>query len=331
MQGRILAGALLGLSLGAAGCGGDDDGDGGAATPDAGGGGGGGACDEPPCLEPPEQGFQVRNEGVMIQPGEDVEYCEVVVLPGGPSDTYHVNRFSSEMTTGSHHLIVAAIEPGSETDAQAEPGDRVECFGPSPFGDDLIDVTGQQLPYHEESFPPGVGRVYTGGQKVVFNYHYLNTSDEPLLARAAVNFHTTDAASVEKIAETFGKIYFPISVPPGESRSYEVSCTMSTDVMVHKLTRHTHQWGTDFPVYFSGGERDGELIYTSPNYEDPDFVFAEPILVEAGQGFRFVCNYVNTTTGTLTFGESASHEMCILFGTMYSPTERDLPSSAFCQ
>jgi hypothetical protein len=313
-------------------CGGDDDGGGGGGgdEPDAGGGGGGGECDEEPCLEAPENGFQVRNQGTTIESGEDVEYCEVVQLPGTSADTYYVNRFESEMTRGSHHLIVAAIEEGSQTDADAVVGDRVECFGPTGFGGDLLDVTGQQVPYHEESFPDGVGRVYKGGQKLVFNYHYLNATDDPLEARAAVNFYLTDEASVQKIAESAGFLFVGIDIDDGMEASYTASCEFDTDVMVHKLTRHTHQWGTDFPVYFNGGERDGELIYTSPDYEDPDHIFDEPVLVQAGEGFRFTCNYVNDSGHHLGFGENASDEMCILFATIYSPTAREVPQEQGC-
>lgn len=329
---------VLSLALGLALPGCSDDADTGDGTPaaDAGDGdtsdGGGDSCDDGACLdlEPPARGFQLVNQGTTIEPGEDVEYCEVVLLPGTPSDTYYVSRFESQMTPGSHHLIVSAIEPGSATDDAAQVGDRVECFGPGAFGGDLLDVTGQQLPYHEESFPPGVGRVYSGGQKLVFNYHYLNATDEPLLARAAVNFHTTDEGNVEKLAETASFFFLGIDVPPGQEASYTTECAFDTDVMVHKLTRHTHQWGTDFPVHFAGGPRDGELIYNSPNYESPDHVFEEPIAMAAGEGFRFTCNYVNDSDHPLRFGESATDEMCILFATIYAPDAREVPREQSC-
>jgi Copper type II ascorbate-dependent monooxygenase, C-terminal domain len=308
-----------------AGAGGEDDGNGG-------GGGAGGECEEEPCLAAPEQGFQMRSVGTEIEPGEDVEYCEVVELPGEPGTEFYVNRFESEMTTGSHHLIVSAIEPGSQTDQNAKVGDRVPCVGPaSAFGGDLLDVTGQQIPYHEESYPEGVGHVYTAGQKVIFNYHYFNATDAPLQARAAVNFFTTDEANVDKIAESFSALYAGLFVPQGETASFNLECRMEQDVMVHKLTRHTHQWGTDFPVYFAGGERDGELIYTSPNYEEPDHVFEQPVLVKAGEGFRFQCNYDNTDGDhDLTFGENATDEMCILFATIYSPDGREVKGEESC-
>ena len=55
-------------------------------------------CDDLLCLAPPEQGFQIQSVGAAIDPGQDVEYCEVVQLPGDPSEVYYVNRFESEMT-----------------------------------------------------------------------------------------------------------------------------------------------------------------------------------------------------------------------------------------
>ncbi|HEU5058803.1 MAG TPA: hypothetical protein VFU21_19855 [Kofleriaceae bacterium] len=293
-----------------------------------------GDCEEPPCLGVPEYGFQVRSVGTTIQPAQDVEYCEVVQLPGDPSDTYYVNGFDSEMTIGSHHLIVVAIEPGSETEQNAQVGDRVECITPDSagWGGDVYEVTGQQVPYHEDTFPDGVGRVYHGGQKVIFDYHYLNASDEPIQARAAVNFYTAEESCVERIAESAGFYFFGIDVDPGDTASYTRECTFSQDVMVHRLSRHTHKWGTDFPVEFAGGERDGDLIYTSPNYEDPDYTFDEPVLVRAGEGFRWTCNYVNDTDPphTLRFGPNATDEMCILFSLIYSPDGREIPGEEGC-
>jgi hypothetical protein len=288
------------------------------------------SCDEEPCLGVPEYGFQIRDEGTTIQSGDDVEYCEVVVLPGDPSDTYYVNGFDSAMSRGSHHLIVAAVIPGSQTDDNAEPGARVSCVGPDGFGGDLLDVTGQQLPYHQDAFPEGVGRIYHGGQKLVFNYHYLNATDGPLDARAAVNFYTADEACVEKIAESAGFFNLNIPTPEGETRSFTKSCTFRQDVMVYKLSRHTHQWGTDFPVSYEGGAHDGDLIYTSPSYEDPDYIFAEPILMKAGEGFRWTCNYNNTSDHDLAFGPNATDEMCILFATIFSPDGMEVEGDEGC-
>ena len=286
------------------------------------------ACDDILCLEPPEHGFQVRSVGTSIEPGEDVEYCEIVQVPGDPSETYYVNRFESEMTLGSHHLIVAAIEPGSPTEANAAVGDRIKCFQTSAFGDDLDPVTGNQLPYHEESFPEGVGRTYRGGQLLVFDYHYFNTTPDPLAAKAAVNFHTVDADRVQKIARNFGFYNFGISIPPGEEASFTTECSFDHDILVHKLTRHTHKWGTDFTVWYAGGAREGQEIFTSPNYETVDHVFDEPITMTAGEGFRFECAFKNTEVHPLEFGVKATDEMCILFGVWWEADEQPAGSQS---
>jgi hypothetical protein len=318
---------LIAACGGGGGGGGGGDGDGGTGGPDADVGDGNLTLQPPP----DGQGFQIIDNGAVIDPGQDIEYCEVGQLPGTPSDTYYVNKFESQMSTGSHHLIVSAIKPGSETDANTQVGDRTTCFGPgnafTGSGGDLEEVTGQQLPDHSETFPAGVGRVYTGGQKVIFDFHYLNATDAPLRARAAVNFYTTTQDQIQHLAASAGFFFVGIDVPAGQTASYDVACAFDTDVMVYKLTRHTHRWGGDFPVWDWDGATKGDLIYTSPNYEDPDYLYDAPVAVPSGHGFAFQCNYDNTDGDhTLTFGPKTSNEMCILFPAIYSATAYDAPS-----
>jgi hypothetical protein len=282
------------------------------------------------CMSQPQSGFQVQSVGTTVEPGQDVEYCEVVQLPGNPGEPFYVNAFEVQMTQGSHHLIVAAIEPGSETEAAAVVGERVPCTGPDGFGGEIIPVTGSQQPYNANTFPEGVGRQYSGGQKLVFDYHYFNTTMEPIAAKAAVNFHLTEASQVKKIAQSFGFVNIGIEIPPGASASFVNECRMSQDVMVYELTRHTHKWGTDFSAWFAGGDRDGEKIFTSPDYETVNFPLEEPVLVKAGEGFRFECAFTNTEDYTLRFGLKATDEMCILFGSWFVVNETDSIAEQSC-
>ncbi len=277
------------------------------------------ACAEEPCLDEPSLGFQIRSTGTDINAGQDVEYCEVARLPGTADDIYYVTRFETKMTLGSHHLIVGAVQEGSEDGLVV--GDRFNCIGPSlpNGGDALLAVTGAQRPYDSTEYPTGIGRVYRGGQFLILNYHYLNATDAIIDARTAVNFHLGEESDIEHIAGSMGFYNFFINTPAGQSASFTKSCTFEEDAMVFQLSRHTHRWGTDFPVYYKGGDKDGELIYNSPSYEDTDHNFDEPILVKAGEGFEWTCNYTNDTNGSLGFGIKASDEMCILFGAIYDP------------
>lgn len=287
----------------------------------SGGAGGGSICgDADLCLEPPPSGFQLRTNGDEIQPGEDVEYCEVVEIPGDPSEEYFVKGYEIEMTGFSHHLIVAAAKTDSATEKAIAPGMKKNCYGPDTFGGDIYGVTGSQKPKHDEFYPDGVGKKFRGGQMLVFDYHYFNSSPNPVKARAAVNFHTVEASKVTREAQSFGFYNLNLAIPPMSTKSFSGECRFKHDILVSKLTRHTHKWGTDFSVYFAGGDKADQHIWTTPNYEDTDYLFDEPILMKAGEGFRFTCDFDNDTAKTLKFGLTASDEMCILFGTWFTPT-----------
>ncbi len=275
----------------------------------------------------PESGFQVTTIGEWLEPGTDVEYCEVVQLPGSPDETFSVSRIEVAMHQFSHHVIVKAAVPGSETEAAMVVGEREPCIRPQqPFGGDMVDVTGAQKPYYSSDWPAGVGRIYHGGQKLVVDWHYYNPTTEPIPARHAINFHVAAPDAVQHVAETFGFYNYAIAVEAGETGATATECTFDKDVLIWSLTRHTHQWGRDVHVWHAGGQHDGEHLWTSTDWaHDLDYFFEDgPMLIKAGEGFGFQCEYENTEDHTLNFGVKASDEMCILFGDIWSPTGEDV-------
>ena len=279
-------------------------------------------------LEPPTNGFQVRSVGTTIEAGQDIEYCEVGQIPGDPGETYYVNRLEFAMTSSSHHLIVTAAEVGTELEASLTVGDRVLCpIGSRVFGEGFVSVGGSQQEYHDDALPPGIGRVFHGGQKIVYDYHYFNSTDQPVEARAAVNFHRVD--SIDKEARSFGFYNFNIQTDSGESKSFHEACTFDHPVVVSKVTRHTHQWTNDFDVWFEGGPNAGEHIWTSPHYEEVDHHFETPVELAAGEGFQWECDIQNTTDHSLGFGITAQDEMCILFG-LYWNADDSPPRDTGC-
>jgi len=292
-------------------------------------------CRSITCMEPPENGFQIRSEGTMILPGEDIEYCEIVRLPGTAETKYYVNRFESAMTEGSHHLIVSAVQVGSDTEKhlleKLDIGEQIQCRGAGDLGGNFYPVTGAQTPYNQVQYPEGVGRVYTGGQYIVFDYHYFNTSDSVIPAQAAINFYTVNEGDIVKTARGFGFYNLNIYTAPMSSSSHTAECLFDEDIHVYALSRHTHRWGTNFSVYYSGGERDGELVWTSPHYEEKlSYVWEDSIIMKKGTGFRFQCDFVNDTDRPIVFGLKATDEMCILFGTWWK-VDGTSPGSQSCQ
>ncbi|HMI91278.1 MAG TPA: hypothetical protein VK509_07940 [Polyangiales bacterium] len=90
---------------------------------------------------------------------------------------------------------------------------------------------------------------------------------------------------------------------------------LKDELLVWSIGRHTHRYGTRFRVWWVGGERDGELLWTSTDWEaDIDHPLDPPVTMAAGTGFRWECAFDNPTEQTLVFGPRATDEMCILFG-----------------
>jgi hypothetical protein len=279
-------------------------------------------------LTPPAHGFQVETLGTMIDPGDDIRWCESVRLPGGPEDVYYVNRIETKATAHAQDLIVSVAPPGSETEAIMDVGSRVPCTrAGEAFGEDMAEVTSTQRTYHDERYAAGVGQVFYGGQKVAVDYHYVNGSDEPLPAKVKLNFHTVDEALVQHQARVAGFNNLTIYTPPGGRSSHLAECAVSQDVLVGELVRRTQQRGTAFTVWFAGGDRDGQLLWRSRSPSDARLALTDPIHLSPGEGFRFQCDYVNPTDLELRFGVNASDEMCTLNATYWLANEQE-PSEA---
>ena len=261
----------------------------------------------------PEYGIQVQTVGRIIPPGADEEWCEVVELPGGPGETYFIGRTEIAMAPFSHHLNVSFAPEDSPVLDQVTLGSPIPCTGAHVFGNNLVTFVGALDNYDSSELPPGIGHVLRGGQRLVFDYHALNTSTAPVPAAHRLNLHRVD--HIDRRAQLFGFYNYYIAIPPHSRRSFVDECAFNSDVLVWSLARHTHRRGTSFTVRWYGGARDNEHLWTSADWEhDIDFRFDEPVVMPAGTGFSWECAYDNPTDETLIFGVEATDEMCNLFG-----------------
>jgi hypothetical protein len=226
------------------------------------------------------------------------------------------------MAPYSHHLIISFAPERSAPLEEAPLGSPTPCTNAHAFGTNLVTLAASAKPYTAEDLPAGIGHVLHGGQRLVFDYHALNTSDVPVPAAHRLNLHLVD--HIDKRARLFGFYNQYIEIPPHSSRSFIEECSFDTDVLVWSLLRHTHRRGTDFNVWWALGEKDGEHIWTSTDWEqDITFRFPTPVRVPAGTGFRWECAFDNPTDETLIFGVQATDEMCILFGQFAASGDSD--------
>ena len=284
-------------------------------------------------LPVPDDGIQVTLDGASIAAGDDIEQCDIGAFPGEPGSTYYTNHVELAMAKGSHHIHLRSIEAGSVADGNADVGERAKCDGngEQPFGSGLDQIIGSQSPYSEAKYPDGVGLSFVGGQKYLWDYHYVNAGKATVDAHAAANLHLVEAQSVRRIAQRFAYYNLTIDTPAHSQAGFEMECKMTQDVEVASLTRHTHRWGTTFTVWYTGGARDGTQVFSSDDWEhDTTHAFAPPDVLHAGEGFRFRCEFDNTEDRALRFGSMTSDEMCILYGSWWVAAEGDTPGVQDC-
>lgn len=282
-------------------------------------------------LAPPTSGFQLETRGVTIDAGDDVRWCEVLSLPGGADEVYPIERIETALSAHGRELVLTVAELDSETASIMEPGARVPCLRAGEvFGEDLHLVTTSQQRYQDLRYPDGVGRRFQGGQRLAVEYHYVNDTPEPVVAKAKLNFHLTSAGAVERLAHTASFDNLTIYTPPAGSSAHLGECTVSQPLMVGELVRRTRHWGTDFRVWIAGGERDGELVWHSGDYRDNQLELSEPIALMPGEGFRFQCSYVNDSAEDLRAGTTATDELCSLQATFWTADPEELARPQSC-
>jgi Copper type II ascorbate-dependent monooxygenase, C-terminal domain len=281
-------------------------------------------------FELPKDGFQITTQGVKLGSQEDDEWCEAFEVPEDPENPdreWCITRFEVAMTAGYHHLFVAKAPIGSPSEKLMEVGKRVRCVGGAHvvYGSDLGPIPLPQDDYVDVPYYPGVGERLKPGQKISVNYHYLNVTDDSIVGVTKINFHAAPCDGLREMGQ-FGFYNQDIAVPPHGKYSTTMNATFTQDVYVWDLFRHTHRWGTDVPISFYKGPRDGELIFNSPDYElGAGYRFEEPVLVKKGEGFTFVCNFENTTDDWIRFGPTADDEMCMLLGTWWIADPKEEP------
>lgn len=283
----------------------------------------------------PASGVQIEAVGTSIPGGVDTEYCKVAEFPGTPGQAYYANRIEVAKAPFSHHVFINAAAPGSAAEAAAAAvgvGNRIECVSAgTAFGEGVTTVAGTAKDHQDLTFPEGIGQVYYGGQKIIIDYHYFNTSDDAVEARVATNFHLVEKERVRKIARGYSVMHVGFTIPPLGKASATAQCVFNHDVLVAGIQRHTHRLGTDYTVWSVDKDENLTKLWKSSDWQDDiQFTFDEPVLVRAGEGYRYQCDFENNENRTITFGTKATDEMCNLFAGWWVVNEDDQVGPQSC-
>jgi hypothetical protein len=171
--------------------------------------------------------------------------------------------------------------------------------------------------------PPGVAYTLDANQMLRIELHYINATTHDVMLQSTTTF--TEAENVTDEAN-FLLIGDPdIELPAGSDVTLgPVFWKLMPDLADAKffaLTGHEHQLGTNVTVAAAGNASDpGTPVYDVPNWtwsEPATVVHNPPFTVPSGGGFRFSCSWHNGGTAPVSFGESATDEMCFFWAYYY--------------
>lgn len=246
----------------------------------------------------------------MLRPGEEITMCREVRL--GNAEAMLIRRIHVSIPRGSHHLIVY------RSNATEEQPELRECRGLSGILSGTAPIFIAQQHESGIDFPDGVGLSIGANQMIRLEEHFINAGAAPLEAGGTVTFELARAEGLTAADMMFWGTQ-QINVPPrmpGTARYFRPALP---DVNVFGLTSHTHQFGVLSTVEVATSlNGEGREVHRSDNWEEPPLTrFTPPLRFAEGEGLRLVCNYQNTTTTTLRFGESYYQEMCFLWAYYY--------------
>jgi hypothetical protein len=270
-----------------------------------------GPAEEAPAELPPAT---LTLEAFSVAPGDEVYVCQNFANPF--LEDVYIQGFHSEMTPGSHHMLVGTKPFYSNTTHE-------DCSGTEPFP----IIYGAQVPNYEAALPEGVAIRFPKTHGFRVQVHYLNTTTEYLQVQAKFSVRPIRQESVEQEAAILFGVVEVISVPPNAEASVFGSCVSELERKIIDLNGHMHKHGQRFTATHRG-----EQVYESLDWSHPPTArFDPPRDIGPSEPLEFQCDYLNTSNSTLTFGESAEvNEMCVLYGYFYPVTPGQEPFGIGC-
>jgi hypothetical protein len=291
------SGGTGGGGTGGTGGGGGTGGSGGGGTGGTGGSGGGGGSTNPNVVSIATQPF-------MVAPGAEVFMCQDFANPFGGVDQ-EVSEIDSTMTPGSHHMIL--FYQNNATDS------NVASCAALQFQTMLF---GSQSPSSQMVYPTGVAALVKGTQGFHMQMHYLNATQNPIMAQVTISFTKSTPGTIQQHAGVFFlNNASGIHVAAGVTMPVTATYSFNKAVNIIFATEHTHKFTENFTASIGGN-----MVYQSTAWDNPpNMQFAPPLVVGSGTQVSWTCTIHNTnSSGTLTFGESAmTNDMCIFDGQYY--------------
>jgi hypothetical protein len=262
---------------------------------------------------------------VTVPPGQENTQCIWLHLDNDAEIKVH--QLHDTLSQSSHHLIVYVDD--LDTTEQTTPTPCQPFTGALNTTGKITPIAITQKKDDEITLPSGVAYTLAPHQMIKLEMHYINTTDATAQASANVDFYAADAATIHDEASILFTGSPDITLPPGQTTTLHefFSVPSYLDLSsshIFAITGHEHRFGTGVQVNVAPS-KSGPMTSV---YAPSPFVWSEPATtphdppfsVPVGGGFDFTCTWNNTSSQTVTFGESANDEMCF-FWAYYYPSQ----------
>ncbi len=269
---------------------------------------------EPTDVEPvPEGGEQWFGPEVVIEPGQEVQYCTFGTYTG---PDIGITSFESWQGEVGHHLILLGTNASPLDYADGETVDCTQTNAMMTSFEPLINAEPLDAGRSEIHLPEGMAVSLGEGQRFVIQSHYVNTTSDRMLERDIMNIGLMPEDSVETWAAAFALTQVDISLPPAQGSSLSFDCSFDEAYEIMYLTGHMHEYGTRFS--FEVGTSESMAVEYEIAEWEPVFRDAPPLnqyergerWFQAGDILRTNCEWFNDSDEALEFPA----EMCATYG-----------------
>jgi len=281
--------------------------------------------------------FETGVGPISVDSGEQSTQCIYIRLTN--PDPVFVRRFKATLSDASHHMIVYR---SNKTDEQLTP-QPCQSFSGLLSGEHAIFIAQQKeatLLFPTDGDVP-VGLKIEANQMVRIEMHYVNASAAPVdaIGKAYLDTVPLDTNVIESDLAFWGTDQ--IDIPPNSTGDTGVQFQLGLSATkTFAVTTHQHHLGTRMRVWQT--ESPDSLPETpvadSTSWSDPPLVKLDPPLeFPAGQssmspsGFAYRCEWKNTTSKTVGFGEKVEDEMCFLWHYYFPSQGFQICFDGFCK
>ena len=285
------------------------------------------ASDDFKTMQTPQQegleGYQMQVEKFTIQPNFEREIFVRKAI-GNTSDIY-VSKMKFQSRTNSHHMVLydfrdktTSTLPSLNTVRDLRNSDNTLNINTVLQMSNHVFLGGGTNASQEYTFPEGTALLLPAGMTIDLNPHYFNKTTDVHYGENNINLYTIDKSKVKYVVKTIDFNNTNLSLAPQTITTVTKNFTFGTDVKIVSLTSHNHKYGQKFVIKIFGGDRNGEVVYESTDWEHPTVInYANPISLKKGEGLTSIVTYNNTSSKKISFGLTSEDEMNIIFGYYY--------------